>query len=118
LSSAITLRRQDCHASLAFRLAANVAYDAIDSDGIAPFIETLDHDIALVGLHRDRSPRAQFRAAVIPSEQEPHQWGESSQIKGPAHRLEQGCKLSRQLVLSSSSRAEPRRGRGTPAPGV
>ena len=59
--------------SLAFRLAANVAYDAIDSDGIAPFIETLDHDIALVGFHRERSPRAQFCAALVKSTQKSYQ---------------------------------------------
>jgi hypothetical protein len=51
LSSAITLRRQDCDTSLAFSLAANVAYDAIDSDGHPDFgallIPRLDSDVCV-----------------------------------------------------------------------
>jgi hypothetical protein len=45
----------DRGAPFAFHLGADIAHDAIHGDGIAPFVEPLDHDIALVGFHRDRS---------------------------------------------------------------
>jgi hypothetical protein len=47
LHIAIVLGREDLDATLAFLLAADKAHDAIDGDGIAPFIEPLDHDIIL-----------------------------------------------------------------------
>jgi hypothetical protein len=46
----------DRGAPFAFHLGADIAHDAIHGDGITPFVELLDHDIALVGFHRDRPP--------------------------------------------------------------
>ena len=45
----------DRGAPFAFHLAADIAHDAIDGDGKAPFIEPLDHDIPLLAFHRDGS---------------------------------------------------------------
>ena len=48
LHIAIVLGREDLGATLAFLLAADIAHDAIDGDGITPFVEPLDHDIIAV----------------------------------------------------------------------
>src|SRR5207253_8043684 len=53
LRGPIILRYQDRGASFTFHSAADIAHDAID--GKAPFIEPPDQDIALVGVHHDRS---------------------------------------------------------------
>jgi len=55
LRGPIILRYQDRGASFTFHSAADIAHDAIDDDGKAPFIEPPDQDIALLGVHHDRS---------------------------------------------------------------
>ena len=47
LHLAIVFGREDLGATLAFLLAADIAHDAIDGDGIAPFVELLNHDTIL-----------------------------------------------------------------------
>jgi hypothetical protein len=54
LRGTIVLRYQDRGAPIALRMAADIAHDAIDDDGITPFVKPLDHDIALMGHLEDR----------------------------------------------------------------
>src|SRR5262249_59178485 len=53
LVRAILLLGQHGNPLLAFLLRSNKAHDAVDSDGIAPLVEALDHDYSLTGFHGD-----------------------------------------------------------------
>src|SRR3982074_158115 len=65
LCGAIVFWYEDRGAPFAFHLAPDIAHEAIDGDGKAPFVEPLDHNVALVGFHCDRIPRRPGRCPLM-----------------------------------------------------
>src|SRR3981081_3006848 len=65
LCGAIVFWYEDRGAPFAFHLAPDIAHEAIDGDGKAPFVERLDHNGALVGFHGDRIPRPPGRCPLM-----------------------------------------------------
>src|SRR3977135_1374056 len=53
LCGAIVFWYEDRGAPFAFHLAPDIAHEAIDGEGKAPFVEPLDHNVALVGFHHE-----------------------------------------------------------------
>ena len=53
LVHAILLLAQHGNTLLAFLLSSNIAHNAIDSDGVATFVEAFDYDCSLMCFHGD-----------------------------------------------------------------
>jgi len=71
LTRPILLLAQHGHPVLAFLLRSNVAHDAIDSDSIAPLVETLDCDYSLTGFHSDNMHFDSLISVSLHLEQDP-----------------------------------------------